>query len=699
MREFGRSVGVTAMGGLLALVLISCSSSPKPEPIPVPPQAAPPAAQAPPVQAPEAPAAPPLAKPAQATEVSFTPTKTPVPPQGGELLDELFVGGRKLSGTILYSDARQTVIDCGDRVWVVPKFGGNAEAFTKENWEKRTGTAPVATAPAPAALASSWIPRHYASEKVDCSPVLFVGTVSAEETIGKEILKDLRDHPDLLLFAPRGGRIVLHDPEKRYGWRAHSWPAPAGQKDRFLPATEDPDFVFSLPEKAGDFPDQVIFAGTSAEFKNTEGVSKSASYVPGATESIILRQGDQAEAMLARQKYAGGRPQETPYHSFAWIYALPKGISEWYAVYLDVSGKSSEMLRASTLGYAEGEVIPDYVMDIESAKGTLLGRVWVLPNLPISADGPAPRQVGIYSGKGKDFQHVAWIKVPARMSLEGPQAPPATTARLLLSAYDVNAKGPETLSVAYGTGRPTSGVTLVSRPLDPKNSDELVKIDASAAAATGLEWPVVYWLSARRTTEHDLTGGMLRRGPLLDLLPETPVRQFRFKIRNPKDAPHLVPIKFLGPKLPPPPGSGVAAGPGVASGLGGGFMADALGREAGSATSSLLQQSPAQAPLSGADSVQSNVNVNVYPVQSPAGTSGVGMSGPPSGLYLNNYGSSGTPLFAPGAPMSPAGAVDANGNYYNTQGQQLWNNQAATQQYYNQYGVPASATVPRMRVP
>lgn len=649
----------------------------------------------------------------QAPEVEFAKKQENPPAQQMQSTpapqDELYLpNGNSLKGTIIYSDTRQTWMDTGDKVYLVPRVqGSSVECYSKANWEKRTqgqGPGPAtAAAPPPAALASSWYPRHYPSERVEFDPVTFSDPIAAEAAIGRDLVKDLRDHPDLILFAVPRGRIVIQDPDRRYGWHAHSWPAPAGKQDRYHPPGEDPRYVFALPEKSADFPDAVLFMSAAIDFSNAEGSSKSTSYVPSATESVALRRDDQSEALLRRQPYAGGKPQETPFGSL-WCFAIPKGLSQWYLYAWDASGKHAEALKDARVGYGEAELQPDYTIDIETEKGALLGRVWVLPALPISADGPAPLPVNLYTGKEKDLGFVASAPVAPRISVQAPQAPPATTATVLMSAYEIAPSVPQHLAVAYGTGKPTANVTLKSRALDAKNADEVVKLDASSTPAD--QWPLIYWVSVRRTYAHSLTGGMLPEVAPILLPAANPVKKFRSVIRNAKDAPHLMAIKFVGPKIPPPPTPAGATSPGVAGGLGGSFMIDALKREAGS-ISNIVQGAP---PTSGSssnssgDTVQSVTNVYVTPVQGPSGYGdrlfgGGGMGGrgytpPPGGLYLNTAG--GPPAgFAPasaygngGYPMQPAGSI-SGGNFYNTQGQQIWNEREMTDAYYSQYGGPA----------
>jgi hypothetical protein len=647
----------------------------------------------------------------QAPEVEFAKRQENPPAQQMQSpavpQDELYLpNGNVLKGTILHSDARQTWMDTGEKVYVVPRVqGSSVECYSKANWEKRTqGPGPNATSapvPPPAALASSWYPRHYPSERVEFEAVTFADPIPAEGVLGKEIVKDLRDHPDLLLFAAPRGKIVIQDPEKRYGWHAHSWPAPPGKQDRFHPPGEDPRFVFPLPEKGAEFPDAALFVSAAVDFSNTEGTSKSTSYVPSATESVVIKRDDQADALLRRQTYAGGKPQDTPFGSL-WCFSIPKGLSQWYLYTWDVTGKHSEALKEARVGYGEAELLPDYTIDIENEKGALLGRIWVLPALPISADGPAPLPVNLYTGKEKDLGFVATAPVAPRISVQAPQTPPATTATVLMSAYEVAPSVPQSFSVAYGTGKPTAGATLKSRVLETKTADEVVKLDASSTPAD--QWPLIYWVGVRRTYEHRLTGGMMPQVAPILLPAPNPVKKFRTTIRNAKDAPHLMAIKFMGPRIPPPPTPAGSTSPGIAGGIGSSFMVDALRREAGS-ISNIVQGGSATAPATGSsssgDTVQSITNVYVTPVQSPSGFGdrimgggGGGMSSPPGGLYFNTAG--GPPAgFAPasaygngGYPMQPSGSI-SGGNYYNTQGQQVWNDRQATDQYYSQYGGPA----------
>jgi hypothetical protein len=90
-------------------------------------------------------------------------------------------------------------------------------------------------------------------------------------------------------------------------------------------------------------------------------------------------------------------------------------------------------------------------------------------------------------------------------------------ADVLVSHYEVSGSVPQSVVLAYGVGRPTKDVTLVSRDLTPKEPDQILKIDLSSLPEE--RFPAVVWLYQRRSFAWKTTGGYL---PPVALSPAPP---------------------------------------------------------------------------------------------------------------------------------------------------------------------------------
>jgi hypothetical protein len=594
--------------------------------------------------------------------------------------------GDVVNGRIVEETPSHVMVERDQYVSAHPRSTVYSIDYAKERYLERTQPLrPAEAAPASARPATSWYPRADARDRVDQTEVLWFDGHSLAECLGPQLSKAHQDFPDLRLFADPGGKIVLHDPRK-WGYHAHLQPG------GFARPAEKPGLSIDIPRDEASWPDAVAFVSPAQEMKAGENGERSSYAVPDAVYAKVKPVAS-AEAILAGQPFAGGRPVETR-NGTIWAFALPRSSRQFFVYLLDPGKKHGESLKSAFAAYGDTILAADLAIDTVAADGVTVGRVLVVP-FPdgISADGPAPEPVTVYTGPAQDPTRIAAVPLPPRQSVQVPPRAPSTQATVLVSHYEVADSVPQSIVIAYGTGRPTKDVTLVGRELTSKQPDETVRIDLSSLPED--RFPAVCWFYQRRTFAWRSTGGHLPKIPPLSVPPSEPRKLERVKKSDP--IPHVLPILFHGPKPDGArPGSADPAA-GVAGGMASGLMQDALAREAGSSFFPTVSLSPSTSvtPGTGGGSTgdvinQTYLNVIVPP---PSGVTGgvAGVSGSsaayPFGTALYTQpGWNSNVGYLRGGPSSPlnytTGTRDPAGNYYNSAGQQTFNNAAAAQQYY-----------------
>jgi hypothetical protein len=603
------------------------------------------------------------------------------PETGGRSSSEDVVrltNGDVVRGRIVEESASHVVVEREDSVSSHPRGTVYAIEYAKDRYP----TQPLRTAQAPAGStrpATSWYPRTDARERVDQTEVLWFDGHAFADCLGPQLARAHQDFPDLRLFAEPGGKIVLHDP-RQWGYHAHLFPS------GFARPSGKPGLAIEVPKDEGSMPEALAFASPAQEMKSGDNGERSSYAVPDAVYAV-LRPLAGADGLLAGQPFAGGRPSETR-NGTLWAFALPRSSRQFFVYLLDTGKKHGESLKGAFAAYGDTVLAADLAIDMVAADGVTVGRVLVVP-FPdgLSADGPAPEPVTVYTGPVQDPTRLAAVPLPPRQSVQVPPRAPSTQATVLVSHYEVAGSVPQSLVLAHGTGRPTKDVTLIARELTPKQPDEAVKIDLSTLAED--RFPAVVWFSQRRTFAWRATGGHLPRvAPLALPAGGEPRKLERVKKSDP--IPHVLPILFQGPKVDlSRPHADPAAG--VAGGMASGLMQDALAREAGAAFPSIsLNPSAGLSTGGGTGDVINQTYLNVI-VPPPSGVTGGGLTGTstayPAGpaLYTQPGWAPGVG-YLPGGPRSPlnytAGTRDPSGNYFGPQGQPTFNNAAAAQQYY-----------------
>lgn len=444
--------------------------------------------------------------------------------------------------------------------------------YSPKTFREMTAPPPQPAAPpAPSAAGpSSWCPRTDSQERIDVFEIDWEKAHVATDCQGKEVAEASTKNPAAILFVPTGGKVVFHDP-KRWGWHAHAFP---GEPDRFLPPTANTPLALPVPEKESDLPEAVTFVSASREAKTVDGPDRS-SYLVADSIHLKLAPLGQAAPMLAVQPFAGGKPPKTPSGSL-WAFSMPRNENQFWVYLADPEGNHASHLKSAFVGYGKTRLAEDFVVDVESKTGEVLGRLLCVP-FPdtANAEGAAPEPVTVYAGSEKDPTRLATMSLPARPILQPPPRRPGTKADILVSNYDVSRGIPEQLFVAFGRGRPTSGVTVVNRPLSAEKSDEVLKVDLSRLPED--QFPAVVWVLPRRSYVWRTTGGRLPQvEPLLPPSGSSFPPLTLVKVNQ--GIPHATPILFGGPAARV---SGAAGAPvlSLSSGLSDAFMRDNTARE------------------------------------------------------------------------------------------------------------------------
>lgn len=552
--------------------------------------------------------------------------------------------GEVLRGRILEENGRQVVIERENVVSTYPRGSIYGIDYSKERWNdrKQPFQAPE-PAPSSARPSTTWLPRTDPRDPVKQTEVLFHDTHAPADCVGPALTRAHQELPDLRLFVEPGGKLVLHDP-KQWGYHAH---LPGGALR--IPVGK-PGLSIDLPKNEGALPETVAFVSPAQEIKAGE---RSSYALPDAVFAGVQPIAS-AEAMLAAQPFAGGRAAATP-NGTMWAFTLPRNSRQFFVYLLDPQRRHGEILKAAYVGFGDTILAADLMIDVVGADGVALGRVLAVP-FPdhVSADGPAREPLVVYAGPLKDPTAIVTLALPPREAVQLPSKASSTKADVLVSHYEVSPSVPQQAVLAYGVGRPTKDVSLVSRALTAAEPDQIVKIDVSSLPEE--RFPAVVWLYQRRTFLWKTTGGYL--APAAEV-PAPPRRESKLaKVKQSEAIPHVVPLLFTGPKPPAASGAPPTWEPaaGVAGGMANALMRDALAHETGGLGSLTQNITPGSTPTTDGGGNVSNVTY-VY-ITSPPHTpvsDGVPMTAA-SGMYYPvgggaPYGPGTTPL----NPNRPAG--------------------------------------------
>lgn len=578
------------------------------------------------------------------------PPRTEQPPAGtaGDVLR--LTNGEVLQGRIVEETPAAVSIETGDRVVACPRSTIYQVSYAQDSYKARTAPLQPAERASKAApeAPTTWYPRGNGKESVEQKEILWHDTHPWTDCLGV-LAEQYRRIPEMALFVEPGGKIVLHDP-RLWGYHAHLFPG-----DRMHKPVGKPGLSLEMSKEEGQLPEALAFVSPSQEMTSTGDAPRS-SYAPPDALYARVRPAGQAEGMLAVQPFAGGRPASTPTGKL-WAFSLPRSATQ-FAVYLyDGERKHGQILKHAFAAYGDTILAADSIIDLEGADGVTLGRVLLVPYPDgVSADGPAPEPVSVYSGPAHDPSPVVTVGLPPREAIQLPARSPSTKATILVSHYEVAKEIPETIVIAHGTGRPTKDVTVVARELTTDRPDELVKIDLSGLGED--RFPAVVWFSQRRTYAWRTTGGMLAPAAPRVRPVRGPVKLTRVKKNVP--IPHVLPLFFQGPK-PEARGAAVDPAAGVAGGMSNALLTDALAREAGAGlgglTSTLSPTLNAAPGTGGGGNVTSVTNVYITsPQHFPSDGVGSAAAGYPYGVSLSQPGS----YNARSAPFGPFTTTDTD---------------------------------------
>src|SRR6185503_18535599 len=463
--------------------------------------------------------------------------------------------GEVLRGRILEENGRQVVIERENVVSTYPRGSIYGIDYSKDRWHDRKQSFQAAEPTPPSARpATTWLPRTDPREPVKQTEVLFHDTHAPADCVGPALTRTHQELPDFRLFVEPGGKIVLHDP-KQWGYHAH---LPGGALR--IPAGK-PGLSIDLPKNESALPETVAFVSPAQEIKAGERTSYA---LPDAVFAAVQPMGAD-EAMLAAQPFAGGRAASTP-NGTMWAFTLPRNSRQFFVYLLDPQRRHGEILKAAYVGFGDTILAADLMIDVVGADGVALGRVLAVP-FPdhVSADGPAREPLVVYAGPLKDPTAIVTLALPPREAVQLPPKASSTKADVLVSHYEVSPSVPQQAVLAYGVGRPTKDVSLVTRPLTAAEPDQIVKIDVSSLPED--RFPAVVWLYQRRTFAWKTTGGYL--APATSV-PVPPLREAKLaKVKQSESIPHVIPLLFAGPKPPAVAGSTRSWEPaeGVAGGM------------------------------------------------------------------------------------------------------------------------------------
>jgi hypothetical protein len=529
----------------------------------------------------------------------------------------------------------------------------------------------AASSPSSPSTASTWVPSANANQAGRQELIDWFAGHEPLQCAGP-MAKALKEHEDFDLFVPPGGKVVFYD-RRNLGYHVHVLPS------GYQKPVDKPELVVSIPEKEGDLPEGLLFASAAVETKVPDGTKEHKGYTMSDLIYARLRALSTLEAMLTGQSWAGGRPMKGT-NGPLWCLGLPCNQTSWYLFVAETPERPhAKLLKNSWVQYQDYVLDATNIIDTQAPDGTVIGRVFVLPYPdPVNPNSDAP--VTLYGGSPNEPSPIATVTVPPRYTVVLPPKAPQTRADVWLHFQDVSSDISERALVAYGTGLPTAkDVTLVDDPLGPATADK--KVTISLDSRDDSEFPAVAWLLAKRLRVWKATGGRLTRGaPIAEIKSPPPVKPSKV-IAAPPVA-HALPILFVGRNV-----QMTARGADPAANLGTG-MTDALARQMAAGTPNMVSSLTAP-PLGGGGGGYSNTtNVQiVMPSPSPGvGGGAPAFVAPSSGLYAPSsmMGPPGAvnPYAGSNAPLPISGFADPNGNFYNAQGQNVWNPNDPSHSYY-----------------
>jgi len=563
---------------------------------------------------------------------------------GDTTSDTIFLTNREVvKGKILSETSTDVTVEKENTVAVINRGAIYNIEYSKESYQRKS--APPLQPSEPTGQrrpASTWFPRSTASQSVQQTEITWSNDHEIKSCIGPALADAFQRFPEIRLFVPLGGKVTFHD-SRKWGYHAHV----AGKG--MLKPEGKPGLTIPVPQHEGEIPESVTFVSPSQEIKTADGTERTSYAIPDAIHAI-LKPISQAQATLAVQPFAGGRPVKTK-NGELWAFGLTRNASTWY-LYLqdDVAASHSKLIGGTFAAFGDTVLAPDNVIDVQTAEGALAGRIMVLP-FPEDASADGASAVTICTGPREDPSVLVTLPLPPRQVVVSPHNPPALKADVWVQHYDVSNAVPQNVIVAHGTGRPTADVTIQARELTPETPDERIKFDFSSKKEE--HFPLVAWIYARRTYAWKTSGGYLP--PVAPLtVPAGPELQKLVRVKYSLPLSHVLPLYFQGPKPFSAETGNRAIDPttGMVVGMSSALVHDAIGRQAGNLTQNIAPSATSQASAPGGGfNNTTNVTV-VIPPQTGGigGVPGFGALGGGSGL-----GGLGGGLYPHAPAVPPAG--------------------------------------------
>jgi hypothetical protein len=585
--------------------------------------------------------------------------------------------GGVVQGRIVEETPRSVTIDRGDCLSTYPKAAIASIDYSKE---RAAAAALAPSEPVPMRPPNTWLPRRHEGEAAEQTEVLFYDKHDLKDCLGEGLAESHVNLPDVALFADPGGKIRIQDP-RRWGYHVHL----AAQGLR-VPVGK-PGLTLDVPKDEARWPEWLSVVSPAQEVKVVSDGEKEETRRSYAIPDAVLarlRPLSGADAMLAAQPFSGGKASKTP-NGTLWAFTLPRNHRQFLVFLLDPERRHGEILNSSYIGYGDTLLAADLMIDTVGADGVTRGRVLVVPYPDgIAPDGPGVEPLVVYAGPVTDPTTVARLALPPRESLQLPPRAASTRADLLVSHYDVSRAIPQSIVVAHGTGRPTRGVTRVSRELTAETPDEVVKIDLTALPED--QFPAVAWMYQRRSYHWRWTGGMLAEAAPQEVPAAPAVITKLTRVKRHDSIAHVLPLLFTGPKPPAASAAAARRGPSplaaVAGGMATALLRDSLSRGGdGGSTAPLTPVAAPSGPGTDGGTISNVTYVYITaPPHMPSGgydaPRGGGGGGGMSGLYQYTSGSTGV-FTLPGSTSAARhsayggyGTYNAqSGTYTNQQGQ------------------------------
>lgn len=613
--------------------------------------------------------------------------------EGDSTPDTIYLTNREVvKGKILSETSTDVTVEKENTVAVINRGAIYNIEYSKDSYNRKSAP-PLQAAESTGQRrpASTWFPRAAAGQAISQTEITWSNDHEIKSCVGPALADAFHRFPEIRLFVPLGGKVTFHD-NRKWGYHAHV--AAKGM----LKAEGRPGLTLPVPQHEGEIPESVTFVSPSQEMKTADGAERSSYAIPDAIHAI-LKPISQAQATLAVQPFAGGRPVKTK-NGELWAFGLPRNASTWYLYLQDDAGASHAKLLGSTFAaFGDTVLAPDNVIDVQTADGAVAGRVLVLP-FPEDAAADGAAAVTVCTGPREDPSVLVTLPLPPRQVVVSPHHPPALKADVWVQHYDVSNNVPQNLIVAHGTGRPTADVTLQARELTADTPDERIKLDFTSKKEES--FPLVAWIYARRTYAWKTSGGYLPAvAPLA--VPAGPELQKLVRVKHSLPLSHVLPLCFQGPKpfAAEPVQRGIDPSTGMVAGMSSALIHDAFGRQGGNLTQHIAPSAVSQSAPAQGGGFNNTTNVTVVVPPQTGGIGGVpgfgslggnglgGMGGgvyphapsvPPAGTYLSSVPgwpggvSPGSAMIRnPGAAMPVSGYTDPNtGRYYNTQGQTVY---------------------------